>query len=149
MIRSLIPLMLASAAFGSVSDDLQRFEGFSSTSYVDTTGHRTVGFGHRTDKSVTMSRETALAVLADDIAKSEQGARRVFPTFSAQPQHVQDVLVELTFQMGQSGMRKFIEFRKAIQSRDYALASECLIDSRFHKQTPDRSEALARKLTNP
>lgn len=148
MIRALLPLLLAGAAFGSVSDDLQKFEGFSATSYVDTTGHLTVGFGHRTDKSVAISRETALAVLADDIAKAEQGARHAFPTFSAQPQHVQDVLVELTFQMGQSGMRKFVKFGQAIQSRDYALASACLIDSRFHKQNTQRCETLADRL-NP
>ena len=148
MIRALIPLMLAGSAFGSVADDLQRLEGFSATSYTDTTGHLTVGFGHRTDKSVTMSRETALAVLADDITKAEQGARRVFLTFSGQPQHVQDVLVELTFQMGQSGMRKFVHFGQAIQSRNYELASACLIDSRFHHQTPQRCETLAKRL-NP
>ena len=148
MIRSLIPLLLAGAAFGSVSDDLQRFEGFAATSYVDTTGHRTVGFGHRTDESVTMSRETALAVLADDIAKAEHGARLVFPSYDSQPQHVQDVLVETVFQLGPAGMHKFIKFGQAIQSSDYALASACLLDSRFHKQCKDRCEALARKL-NP
>ena len=148
MIRSLLPLLLAGAAFGSVSDDLQRFEGFSATSYTDTTGHLTVGFGHRTDESVTMSRETALAVLADDIANAEHGARLVFTTFDAQPQHVQDVLVELTFQIGPTGMGKFIKFGQAIQANDYALASACLINSRFHRQCPQRCETLAKRL-NP
>ncbi len=147
VIRSLIPLLIAGSAFGSVSDDLQRFEGFSSASYVCPAGHLTVGFGHRTDESVTMSRETALAVLADDIAKAEQGARHVFPTFSAHPQRVQDVLVETVFQLGTAGMRKFVHFGQAIQSRNYALASACLLDSRFHHQTQARCEALARKLT--
>ena len=148
MIRSLLPLLLAGAAFGSVSEDLQRFEGFSATSYVDTTGHLSVGYGHRTDKSVTMSRKTALAVLADDIAKAEQGARLVVPSYDSQPQHVQDVLVETVFQLGPAGMRKFIKFGQAIQASNYALASACLIDSRFHRQCPARCEALARKL-NP
>ena len=149
MIRSLLPILLAGAAFGSVSDDLQRFEGFSATSYVCTAGHLTVGFGHRTAKSVTMSRETALAALADDIAKAEHGARLVFPTFSSQPQHVQDVLVETVFQLGASGMRKFIKFGQAIHDRDYALASASLINSRFHKQCKQRCETIARKLINP
>ena len=149
MIRSLIPLMLASVNLGaSVADDLRAFEGLRLNAYLDTTGHFTCGYGHRCAEGTKMTLLTAEKALADDILRAERGAKEVFPTFSAQPQHVQDVLVELTFQMGQSGMRKFIEFGKAIQSRDYALASECLIDSRFHKQTPARCEALARKLTH-
>ena len=86
--------------------------------------------------------------LADDIAKAEQGARRVFPSCDSQPQHVQDVLTELCFQIGQTGMRKFIKFGQAIQASDYALASACLINSRFHKQCPQRCETLAKRL-NP
>ena len=123
MIRSLIPLLLAGAAFGSVSEDLQRFEGFSATSYVDTTGHRTVGFGHRTDESVTMSRKTALAVLADDITKAEQGVRHVFPSYDSQSLNVQEVLTMMAFQLGASGCAQFIRFNQALESRDYRRAA--------------------------
>ena len=148
MIRALLPLLLAGAAFGSVSDDLRAFEGLRLQAYLDTTNHWTVGYGRRCDKGAVMTKEQAESALADDIAKAEQGARHVFPTFSAQPQHVQDVLVEAVFQLGASGMRKFIEFGQAIQARNYALASACLIDSRFHHQCKARCEALARKLTH-
>ena len=149
MIRSLIPLLLAGVAFGSVSDDLRKFEGLRLQAYLDTTSHWTVGYGRRCDKGAVLTKEQAESALSDDIAKAEQGARRVFPTFSAQPQHVQDVLVELTFQMGQSGIRKFVHFNQAIHARDYALASACLIDSRFHHQCKNRCETIARKLINP
>ena len=148
MIRSLIPLLLAGAAFGSVSDDLRAFEGLRLQAYLDTTDHWTVGYGRRCDKGAVMTKEQAESALSDEIAKAEQGARHVFPTFSSQPQHVQDVLVELTFQLGQAGISKFTNFGQAIQSRDYALASAHLIDSRFHKQCKARCEALAGKLTH-
>ena len=148
MIRSLLPLLLAGAAFGSVSDDLRAFEGMQSQAYLDTTNHWTVGYGRRCDKGAAMTKEQAESALADDIAKAEQGARHVFPSYDSHPQHVQDVLVEAVFQLGRAGMRKFIKFGQAIHDRDYALASACLIDSRFHKQCPARCEALARKL-NP
>ena len=149
MIRSLLPLLLASAAFGSVADDLRKFEGLRLNAYRDTQGFWTCGYGHRCAEGTKMTLLAAEKALADDISCAERGAKAVFPTFSAHPQHVQDVLVELTFQIGTDGMRKFIKFGQAIQSRDYALASACLIDSRFHSQCKIRCETLARKLTAP
>ena len=149
MLSGLSGLLLAGAAFGSVSDDLRAFEGLRLNAYLDTRGLWTCGYGHRCAEGTQMTLPEAEKALADDIAKAEQGARHVFTTFDAQPQHVQDVLVELTFQIGSAGMRKFIKFGQAIQSRDYALASAYLIDSRFHKQCPQRCETIARKLINP
>ena len=148
MIRALLPLLLAGAAFGSVAEDLRNFEGLRLQAYLDTTGHYTVGYGRRCDKGAVMTKEQAESALADDITKAEQGARRAFPSYDSQPQHVQDVLTELCFQIGSAGMRKFVHLGQAIQARDYALASACLIDSRFHHQCKARCEALARKL-NP
>ena len=149
MIRSLLPLLLAGAAFGSVSDDLRAFEGLRLNAYRDTQGFWTCGYGRRCAQGTKMTLLEAEKALADDILCAERGAKAVFPTFSDQPQHVQDVLVELCFQVGSAGMRKFVHFNQAIQSRDYALASACLIDSRFHRQCKQRCETLARKLTNP
>ena len=148
IISGLSGLLLAGAAFGSVAEDLRAFEGLRLSCYLDTTNHWTVGYGRRCEKGAVMTKEQAESALSDDIAKAEQGARRVFPSYDSQPQHVQDVLVELCFQLGAAGMRKFVHFGQAIQSRDYALASACLIDSRFHKQCKARCEALAGKL-NP
>ena len=148
MIRSLLPILLAGAAFGSVSDDLRKFEGLRLSCYHDTMGLPTCGYGNRCAEGTQMTLIEAEKALADDILRAERGAKAVFPTFSSHPQHVQDVLVETVFQLGPAGMRKFIKFVRAIHNRDYALASECLLDSRFHKQCTARCEALARKLTH-
>ena len=140
-------LLVASMNLGaSVSDNLQRLEGFSGTSYVDTTGHLSVGFGHRTDKSVSMSRETALVVLSDDIALAERGARRLFPSFDTQPQGVRDVLVEATFQLGASGLSKFTKFRAAIAANDYRQAASEMLASKWAKQCPNRVNELANRI---
>ena len=149
MIRAFIPILLAGAAFGSVSDDLRKFEGLRLNAYRDTQGFWTCGYGRRCAQGTKMTLLEAEKALADDITKAEQGARHVFPSYADLPVHIQEVLVELCFQLGPAGMRKFAHFGQAIQSRDYALASACLIDSRFHRQCKQRCETLARKLTNP
>ena len=150
MIRPiLLTLTMTGSAFASVADDLRAFEGFREHAYLDTTGHWTVGYGRRCERGAKVSQIEAEALLIIDINKARMGAARVFTSYSRQPAHVRDVLVEICFQLGERGAAKFVKFGKAIQLRDYALASACLIDSRFHKQCKARSEALARKLLAP
>ncbi len=148
MIRPLLlALAMTGSAFASVSSDLKQFEGFREHAYVDTTGHWTVGYGRRCERGAKVSQIEAEALLIIDINKARVGAARVFTSYASQPAHVQDVLTETVYQLGERGAAKFVRFGKAIQLRDYALASACLIDSRFHKQCKARCEALARKLT--
>ena len=150
MIRPLLlALTVTGSAFGSVSSDLKQFEGFREHAYLDTTGHWTVGYGRRCERGAKVSQIEAEALLIIDINKARMGAVRVFPSYSSQPAHVQDVLVELAYQLGERGAAKFVKFSKAIQLRDYRLASACLIDSRLHRQCKARCEALAGKLSAP
>ena len=148
MIRSLLPLLLAGAAFGCVSDDLRAFEGLRLSCYHDTMGLPTVGYGHRCAEGTQMTPLEAEKALADDITKAEHDARHVFPSYGDLPTHIQEVLVEAVFQLGPTGIRKFVHFGQAIQASNYALASACLINSRFHRQCPQRCETLAKRL-NP
>ena len=146
MIRSLIPLLLAGAAFGSVSDDLRKFEGLRLQAYLDTTDHWTVGYGRRCDKGAAMTAEQAESALADDIAKAEQGARRAFPSYDSQSLNVQEVLTMMAFQLGASGCAKFIRFNQALDARDYKRAASEMMASRWHKQTPSRVNELAQRI---
>jgi GH24 family phage-related lysozyme (muramidase) len=131
-----------------VADDLRKFEGLRLTCYHDTMGLPTVGYGHRCAEGAKMTLLAAEKALSDDIAHAEHGAKRAFPTFAGHPQHVKDVLVELCFQLGETGMRKFVKFGQAIAAHDYESAGNHLLDSKFHHQTKQRCEELARKLSN-
>ena len=147
MNRLLILLALTGSAYCSIVDDLKQFEGFSSVAYLDTTGNYSVGYGHRCAKSAWMSRERALAVLSDDIAIATKGARRAFATYDSQPAKIQEILVCMTFQLGQAGISKFHKFIAAINAHDYATASVEMLASRWHKQCPKRVQTLAERLT--
>ena len=150
MIRPLLlALTMAGSAFASVADDLRAFEGLRLQAYLDTTSHWTVGYGRRCDKGAVMTKEQAGSALADDIAKAEQGARRVFPSYDSQPSNVQDALTMTVFQLGASGCTKFIRFNQALESRDYKRAASEMLASRWNKQTTARAEAVARKLAAP
>jgi lysozyme len=142
----LLPLLLAGSLSASVSDDLRKYEGFRATAYLDTQGFWTCGYGHRCAEGAKMNLLAAEKALADDISSAEHAALRVFPTFADHPQHVRDVLVMMIFQLGESGMRKFVKFGLAIAAHDYAAASREMLNSRWHQQTTNRVNELAQRI---
>lgn len=147
MIR-LLPLLILSANLGaSVVSDLKTHEGYRSQAYLDTTGHWTVGHGHRCVHGAQMTREQAAIALAADIALAEKGARKLWPSFGSHPQQVQDVLVEIVFQIGAHGASKFARFNAAIFDHDYQVAGRVLLSYKWARQTPNRVKFLASKLT--
>ena len=54
-----------------------------------------------------------------------------------------EILCEMIFQMGYSGVGKFKNMIKALQNRDYTKASIEMLDSRWAKQTPNRAKELS------
>ena len=59
------------------------------------------------------------------------------------PPEVQGVVLEMTFQMGTSGMLKFKKLIKAMADKEWAKAAAEMKDSRWYRQTPGRCERLA------
>ena len=54
------------------------------------------------------------------------------------------VLIEMIFQLGPAGVRKFKRFLKFALAGDYEQASDEMLDSLWHRQTPKRCEMLAK-----
>ena len=60
------------------------------------------------------------------------------------PQNVSEVILEMVFQLGTNGVRKFKNMWKAMRVKDWKKASEEMKDSRWHAQTTNRCESLAK-----
>ena len=56
---------------------------------------------------------------------------------------VQGVLVEMSYQMGLSGVSKFKKALHAMQMLQWNVAADELLDSRWAKQTPNRAQELS------
>ena len=54
-----------------------------------------------------------------------------------------EIIVEMVFQLGMSGVSKFKKMRTALENQDYAEASAQMLDSKWAKQTKNRAEHLA------
>ena len=56
---------------------------------------------------------------------------------------VQGVIVEMTYQIGTSGMLKFKKMIANMKEKNWAKASDEMKDSLWYRQTPGRCERLA------
>ena len=64
------------------------------------------------------------------------------------PDEVQEILVNMMFNMGRPRLSQFKNFRKALEEQNWAKAAEEGRDSRWHKQVYHRAERLMVRMEN-
>ena len=74
--------------------------------------------------------------------------RNKFEWLDSVPPAVQGVLVEMSYQMGVTGVSKFKKALHAMQMFQWKIAADELLDSRWAKQTPNRAKELSDIIRN-
>ena len=107
-------------------------EGIVHSIYEDSLGYKTVGVGHKIIKEDPewnlpigsyVKEDRIIALFSKDCETAVNGAKAVLPFFNELPTDVQNILVEMTFQLGSSGLKKFKKMIEALKYRDYYTAS--------------------------
>lgn len=134
----------------TLTQRIARHEGFRSMPYIDTRGNWTVGYGHKlslTDAKSTyptgITQEQALVLLSADIDTATRLANGALPWLHLIDEVRQGIIVEMVYQLGIQGMLGFKNMLQAMQSDDWSAASDAMLDSEWHIQTPERCEELA------
>jgi lysozyme len=115
-------------------------EGFRDTVYQDHLGNATVGWGHLVTREdnfvtgVTYPEEVLETVFNKDFTIAKEGADELC---SGLP------IIEMCFQLGKTGVSKFYKMFEALKEEDYKTASEQMLDSKWHEQTPSRAKGLS------
>ena len=78
-----------------------------------------------------------------DILDATRGAAPLVKNWITLPPLAKQVLIEMVFQMGATGVRKFRLMRAAIERCDWARAADEMLDSRWAQQTPTCARELA------
>lgn len=129
---------------------IKKHEGLRLKPYKCTAGKLTIGYGRNLeDKGIT--KKTANILLDVDIEYftrklSEVFLIRHFLHFNSLPEHVQEVLVEMSFQIGVPGLMKFKKTIEFIKEGNYTRASTEMLYSKWAKQTPKRAQTLSKKM---
>ena len=145
-----------------ITDELkarvQDHEGLRTSVYLDTLGKKTVGIGHlvqpheeeRFAEGVEIPMDQIIEIFEMDLNRAAAGADSLIEECIGHdlPQHIGEVILEMVFQLGTNGVRKFKKMWKAMRVKDWKTAAAEMKDSRWHKQTPRRCEYLAEIVAN-
>lgn len=127
-------------------------EGARFVVYRDSREFVTVGVGHKVvdeDSLVLGQRitgEQIRAFLAQDIEKALAACMQLFPEWDTLPDVAQEVLANMCFNLGRSGLGKFRKMRAALAQRDYATAAKEMRDSAWYTQVGQRATRLVRRM---
>ena len=145
-----------------LTDDLKArvrlHEGVRTQMYLDSLGKATIGIGHlikphereRYAEGVEISMDEVEELFEMDLNRAAAGAESLIEQCIGHelPPHIEEVILEMVYQLGTQGVRNFKKFWKALRIKDWKTAASEMKDSRWHKQTTKRCESLAEIVAN-
>ena len=134
-------------------ESVKKHEGYRNKVYLDTLGKRTVGVGHLCVESFweddkEYEEKFLMEILQKDLQEAIRGARSLMEDHGCTDidEQVEEILIEMVFQLGMTGVSKFKNMWKALAEHNYVGASFEMLDSRWAKQTPNRAKAMAKTM---
>ena len=131
-------------------ESVKKHEGYRNRVYLDSLGKRTVGVGHlcvedHWEDDREYSEEMLMKVLKDDLKNAIQGAEELCRDCPDLKDQAKEIIVEMVFQLGKTGVSKFRNMWKALQQRppSYSVAATEMLDSRWAKQTSNRAKEMS------
>lgn len=131
-------------------------EGVRLKPYRCTAGKLTIGVGRNLDDNPLtpeekkacgdiyqgITKNAAYMLLRNDVVRTEEFLRKNIPFYKELPVERQYALLDMGFQM-EKKLLKFKKMLKAMENKNFILASKECLDSNYHKQTPKRCERIA------
>lgn len=82
------------------------------------------------------------------VRRAAVNAQAVVSNFNSLEKPVQDILINMSYQLGRDGLREFKKMRTALLNEDYSTAAKEILNSKFAREdTPKRAEALAKQMS--
>ena len=140
-----------------VQKQLEIDEGVVYEIYTDHLGYPTFGIGHLITKNdpefeepvgTPVSKERVDSVFAIDIKIAEDECCVLYPFWEELPEEVQEILVNMMFNLGRPRLTKFKKMNTALEMGDWKTAAIEGRDSRWYHQVGNRSERLMTRMEN-
>jgi len=128
-------------------------EGYRNRAYKDTHDNWTIGVGHLLGKddafgAMVWSDQKIIEVLENDIDTAARHARTIFPHYETLPDNVKLGILDMIFNLGGGGFRKFVITIRLINESKFLEASESAAGSRWASQVPNRAKRTVKLLSN-
>lgn len=141
----------------NVYEQLKIDEGVKYEIYEDHLGLPTFGIGHLILDSdpeegmpigTEVSEERVKLCFENDLDVAISECTILYDNWKELPGEVQEILVNMMFNLGRPRLTKFKKFNKAISSRNWQVASIEGRDSLWYRQVTNRAERLMKRLEN-
>ena len=124
-------------------EDIKMEEGYRSSVYLDTLEKPTIGYGFLID-SLELQEDICQLILMRKLEKLIKTIKFNFKWFDDMPEKVQDVVINICYQLGVSGFSKFKKTIQFMKNKQWDKASVEMLDSKWAKeQTPQRALRLS------
>ena len=117
-------------------------EGFRDRVYKDTLGIDTIGYGFAI-KDLVLDEDISEMILRRKLDSLIDRANKRFKFLKDLPIKAQDVIYEMCYQMGISGVSKFKKTLLYLENHEFKMAAKEMLDSRGARQTPNRAKKLS------
>jgi len=127
---------------------IKKHEGFLAKVYLDSLGKATIGYGHLLTEEddfvegVIYDKDILEALFEKDFNKAVQGAEQLLDGYNI-ALVAKEVIIEMVFQLGKTGVSKFKKMFDALKNNDYSRAAAEMLNSAWYRQTPSRCEELS------
>jgi len=138
-----------------VQKQLEIDEGVVYEVYNDHLGYPTFGIGHLIRKEdpefgepvgTPVSKERVADAFAGDFDISVNECKVLYSFWEELPEEVQEILVNMMFNLGRPRLSKFKRMNQALEMGDWKEAAMEGRDSRWHTQVGNRAERLMTRL---
>ena len=140
-----------------VQKQLEIDEGVKYEIYEDHLGYPTFGIGHLVLKSdeefgmpigSVVTHERVNASFKHDLAVAIDECSILYNTWNCFPEEVQEILVNMMFNLGRPRLSKFKNFKAALEAEQWELAASEGRNSLWYRQVGNRAERLMTRLGN-
>ena len=134
--------------YEQLKNRIKAHEGFVAKVYLDSLSKATIGYGHLLTEEddfvegVIYDKDILEELFDKDFNKAVQGAEELLEDYIVAPL-AKEVIIEMVFQLGKTGVSKFKNMFAALKEYDYTRAAAEMLNSAWYRQTPSRCEELS------
>jgi lysozyme len=149
---------MSPASRKSVYEQLKIDEGVVYKTYEDSLGYLTFGVGHlvlssdpeyRAALGTTIDEDRVHEVFEFDLDLHISECSKLYGCYwDGFPDEIQEILVNMCFNMGRTRLGKFKKMTAAMQNKDWVTAAKEGRDSAWYGQVGNRSERLMTRMEN-
>ena len=128
-------------------ESIKKHEGFVEHVYDDSLDIPTIGYGFAI-KDLVLDEDIAEEILIRKLEKLKRNANSRFRWLEDMPVVIQEVILNMCYQLGVTGVSKFRRAISAFQEGDWDEAANEMLDSLWARQTPNRATELSNIVRN-